>query len=265
MPTQARYRGFTLIEMLLVISLIALLISMLLPALGKSRQSARAAWCGSNQRQLVEALTMYADLANYYPAGLDAAPNNNDRIWLWPPQLRRFTDRDQRIFHCPQAPASTEWDYRTTPGEPAFFGYDENETRIRGYTYKFSYGYNVWGAFMVQNPNTGLGVYRNHPYLDAARVAAVKNPSDMVAFADSNPNDFWSGFIGPYRTGQWPSRMHMGNPNVAFVDMHVEIVDRTELVDVVLNRESNQRWNNDHQPHLLNTGTIQNDGVPEFP
>ena len=254
--------AFTLIELLVVISLITLLISMILPGVQKSRQNARTMQCANHQRQITFALTTYGDISNYYPAGLDAHPTNNERIWLWPPQLRRFTQREQSIFRCPQAPAMAEWEYKTVAGEPAFFGYDQDEMRIRGYTHKFSYGYNVWGAFMMQNPNTGLGCYRDHPFLDAARVNAVRQPSDMVAFADSNLNDFWSGFIGPYRTGQWPSRIHLGNPNVAFVDGHVRIFNRTELVDVMLSVEANRRWNNDYTYH---PGTINHDGVPDYP
>lgn len=255
-------RAFTLIEVLVVISIITLLISLLLPALGHSRATARMAICASNQRQIASALTMYGDEARHYPAGLDAAPANNDRIWLWPVQMRRYTAHDQTIFSCPQAPDTTRWIYKTAPGEPAFFGYAKDEMRIRGYTHKFSYGYNVWGAFMGQTPNTGLGGYRNDPNTDAAPINRLIKPASMIAFADSNVNDFWSGYIGPYRTGQWPSRIHLGNPNVAFVDTHVELVPRNNLVDVMVNVEANKRWNINHRYH---PGSIQNDGVPDYP
>jgi prepilin-type N-terminal cleavage/methylation domain-containing protein len=52
--------GFTLIEMLVVIALIAMLISILLPALGRARRTARLTICQSNQRQMGTALSSYA-------------------------------------------------------------------------------------------------------------------------------------------------------------------------------------------------------------
>lgn len=68
-PRSPRRRcGFTLIELLVVVAIIAILIGILLPAIGRARESARRTGCASNLRQLATTMNLYAtDFDTWFP------------------------------------------------------------------------------------------------------------------------------------------------------------------------------------------------------
>jgi prepilin-type N-terminal cleavage/methylation domain-containing protein len=79
--TKSRSRGFTLVELLVVMAIIALLVAILLPSLQRAREQARLVQCQSNLRQIAMSFLMYAN-DNQQCGPTSPVPNSIDSEWM---------------------------------------------------------------------------------------------------------------------------------------------------------------------------------------
>ena len=107
-----RKKAFTLVELLVVISIIAILLAVLMPALGKAREQAKKIICGNGQKQIGYALTMYAGSNNNtYPL---KAEEIDSRSWLWDISYKTAdfivkAAGNRNVLYCPSASPQADW------------------------------------------------------------------------------------------------------------------------------------------------------------
>jgi prepilin-type N-terminal cleavage/methylation domain-containing protein/prepilin-type processing-associated H-X9-DG protein len=234
-----RLSGFTLIEVLVVVAIIALLISILLPSLKVAREQARNVACGSNLNQTGNAVLFYAQAQKDFFPGAGSWP---ELIGPYVHKERRgsMTNIDRALgtgehlarvdtYMCPndEEYITSGMVYKTLPsGE-----------KIRA-LYALSYGMNSYVPYPLSNPEaarkgTDFSAYNVKPGITTGadgmtrvfnnlnKTTTITRHSDIVMVTDAGQDDLW---VTRYADLAWdfdPQRDDPGNAsNLGLLEVH---------------------------------------------
>lgn len=231
--------GFTLVELLVVIGIIAVLIAVLLPTLAKAREQANAAACMSNMRQISMAGLMFANEHKGYLIKFwynDKPLMRGTETWgyRWPQYgwtyILNLTIKNKNVFDCPSVrPTQLRGLLASTPTTPNLTDAHDADDIPSAYRMNASdlipnsLGVDSVKITMFRRPSKAILFVEGAPRDPKVQPNPADEPWQHVATWD-NTADALKGHVSPTNKRNIRYNQHNGKANYGFVDGHVELL-----------------------------------------